>query len=395
MRVERVQFVGACNPPTDPGRVPLSARFLRHAPVVMVDYPSPSSFVQIYTTFMRAVLRASPTLRGYADAATNAMVDVYRESQQHFTPDIQAHYIYSPRELTRWVRGIYQTLCDADVGTLEELVRVWAYEGLRIFQDRLVTTEHKAWTDGLIDRAAQAAFPTVDVEQALRRPILYSDWLSRQYKAVERPPLRDYARARLRGYSEEELDTDIVLHDAVLDLALGADRILRQPAGHLLLLGVSGSGRTTVARFCAWLRGLALFTLPSACSYTEHDFDADLRELLRRVGVRGEKVCWTLDEGHVAHPARLEKLNTLLANAEFAGLFDGDEKNSLVSSLRDAAQREGLVISAEDELLAFFRAQIMANLHVVLTMTPPDDGLAATAAASPALFNRCTMIYCW
>ena len=395
VRVERVQFVGACNPPTDPGRVPLSARFLRHAPVVMVDYPSPSSFVQIYTTFMRAVLRASPTLRGYADAATNAMVDVYRESQQHFTPDIQAHYIYSPRELTRWVRGIYQTLCDADVGTLEELVRVWAYEGLRIFQDRLVTTEHKAWTDGLIDRAAQAAFPTVDVEQALRRPILYSDWLSRQYKAVERPPLRDYARARLRGYSEEELDTDIVLHDAVLDLALGADRILRQPAGHLLLLGVSGSGRTTVARFCAWLRGLALFTLPSACSYTEHDFDADLRELLRRVGVRGEKVCWTLDEGHVAHPARLEKLNTLLANAEVAGLFDGDEKNSLVSSLRDAAQREGLVISAEDELLAFFRAQIMANLHVVLTMTPPDDGLAATAAASPALFNRCTMIYCW
>ena len=183
VRVERVQFVGACNPPTDPGRVPLSARFLRHAPVVMVDYPSPSSFVQIYTTFMRAVLRASPTLRGYADAATNAMVDVYRESQQHFTPDIQAHYIYSPRELTRWVRGIYQTLCDADVGTLEELVRVWAYEGLRIFQDRLVTTEHKAWTDGLIDRAAQAAFPTVDVEQALRRPILYSDWLSRQYKA--------------------------------------------------------------------------------------------------------------------------------------------------------------------------------------------------------------------
>lgn len=393
--LERVQFVGACNPSTDPGRVPLSARFLRHAPVIMVDYPSPSSFEQIYNTFMRAVLRTSPTLRGYADAVTHAMVEVYRESQAHFSPEIQAHYVYSPRELTRWVRGIYQTLRDADVASLDELVRVWAYEGLRIFQDRLVSAEHKAWTDGVIDRAAQATFPTVDVPSVLQRPILYSDWLSRQYRAVDRAPLREYARARLRGYSEEELDTDIVLHDAVLDLALGADRVLRQPAGHLLLLGVSGSGRTTVTRFCAWLRGLALFTLPTACSYTEDDFDADLRALLRRVGVRGEKVCWTLDEGHMSHPTRLEKLNTLLANAEVAGLFDGDEKSTLMSSLRDAAQREGLVISAEDELLAFFRAQIVANLHIVLTMNPPEDGLAATAAASPALFNRCTMIYCW
>lgn len=38
--LERIQFVGACNPPTDPGRVPLSHRFLRHVPVIYVDYPS-------------------------------------------------------------------------------------------------------------------------------------------------------------------------------------------------------------------------------------------------------------------------------------------------------------------------------------------------------------------
>jgi dynein heavy chain 1 len=37
--LERIQFVGACNPPTDAGRTPLGLRFLRHAPLVMVDYP--------------------------------------------------------------------------------------------------------------------------------------------------------------------------------------------------------------------------------------------------------------------------------------------------------------------------------------------------------------------
>nr|CAD7408566.1 unnamed protein product [Timema poppensis] len=44
--LERIQFVGACNPPTDPGRKPLSHRFLRHVPVIYVDYPGETSLKQ-------------------------------------------------------------------------------------------------------------------------------------------------------------------------------------------------------------------------------------------------------------------------------------------------------------------------------------------------------------
>jgi hypothetical protein len=91
------------NPPTDPGRVPLSPRFLRHAPLLLVDFPSRNSLMQIYGTFNRALLKLVPPLRGHADALTEAMVDVYGASQRRFTPDLHAHYIYSPRELTRWV----------------------------------------------------------------------------------------------------------------------------------------------------------------------------------------------------------------------------------------------------------------------------------------------------
>ena len=46
--LHNIQFVGACNPPTDPGRVPLSPRFLRHTPVLLVDFPLPPSLRQIY-----------------------------------------------------------------------------------------------------------------------------------------------------------------------------------------------------------------------------------------------------------------------------------------------------------------------------------------------------------
>ncbi|KAL3113945.1 hypothetical protein niasHT_017895 [Heterodera trifolii] len=48
--LERIQFVGACNPPTDPGRNPLSARFLRHVAVIYVDCPGRTSLNQIFGT---------------------------------------------------------------------------------------------------------------------------------------------------------------------------------------------------------------------------------------------------------------------------------------------------------------------------------------------------------
>lgn len=51
IKTHRIQFVGACNPPTDAGRVRMSTRFLRHASLLLVDFPSRDSLTQIYRTF--------------------------------------------------------------------------------------------------------------------------------------------------------------------------------------------------------------------------------------------------------------------------------------------------------------------------------------------------------
>lgn len=243
VKLERIQFVGACNPPTDPGRVPLSHRFLRHAPLVMVDYPGEISLKQIYGTYNRAALKVLPSLRAYADPLTDAMVDFYLASQKRFTTDVQAHYVYSPRELTRWVRGIYEAIRPLELLPVEGLVRVWAHEALRLFQDRLVTEEEKQWTDENIDSSAMEHFPTINRDEALNRPILFSNWTSKDYIPVDRETLREYTKARLRVFYEEELDVPLVLFNDVLDHVLRIDRVFRQTQGHLLLIGVSGSGK--------------------------------------------------------------------------------------------------------------------------------------------------------
>ncbi|KAG2045236.1 dynein heavy chain protein 1 [Suillus americanus] len=391
VKLERIQFVGACNPPTDPGRVPLSHRFLRHAPLVMVDYPGEVSLKQIYGTYNRALLKVVPTLRAYAEPLTDAMVAFYLSSQKRFTTDIQAHYVYSPRELTRWVRGIYEAIRPLETLSVEGLVRVWAHEALRLFQDRLVTEDEKSWTDEHIDNVAMEYFPTIDRNEALHRPILFSNWTSKYYIPVEREELREYTKARLRVFYEEELDVPLVLFNDVLDHVLRIDRVFRQVQGHLLLIGVSGSGKTTLSRFVAWLNGLSIFQIKVSNKYTGDDFDDDLRTVLRRSGCKGEKICFIMDESNVLDSGFLERMNTLLANAEVPGLFEGDEHAALMTACKEGSQRDGRMLDSHEELYRWFTQQVAKNLHVVFTMNPPENGLASRAATSPALFNRCVL----
>ncbi|THY74507.1 dynein heavy chain [Aureobasidium pullulans] len=389
--LERIQFVGACNPPTDAGRTPLGLRFLRHAPLIMVDYPGELSLTQIYGTFNSAVLKVIPSLRGYSDALTRAMIQLYSESQKRFTADIQPHYVYSPRELTRWVRAVYEAIKPLEALSLEGLVRIWAHEALRLFSDRLIAEDERQWTEEAVDRIALEHFPNVDEVTALQRPILYSTWMSKHYEPVDREQLRDYLRIRLRQFCEEELDVPLILFNDVLDHILRIDRVFRQPQGHLILIGVSGSGKTTLSRFVAWSSGLKVFQIKVHGKYTAEDFDDDLRNVLRRCGVKGEKICFIMDESNVLDSGFLERMNTLLANGEVPGLFEGDEFASLMTACKEAAQSKGQLLDSQEELYKWFTQQIVQNLHVVFTMNPPTEGLSSKAATSPALFNRCVL----
>jgi dynein heavy chain 1 len=82
--------------------------------------------------------------------------------------------------------------------SVDGLVRLWAHEALRLFQDRLVDDIERQWTNENINIVAMKHFPGINKEEALQRPILYSNWLHKDYVPVERKQLRDYVAARLK-----------------------------------------------------------------------------------------------------------------------------------------------------------------------------------------------------
>eukprot|EP01105_Mastigella_eilhardi_P022506 TRINITY_DN553_c0_g1_i1.p1 TRINITY_DN553_c0_g1~~TRINITY_DN553_c0_g1_i1.p1 ORF type:complete len:4613 (+),score=1400.71 TRINITY_DN553_c0_g1_i1:1522-13839(+) len=389
--LERIQFVGACNPPTDPGRVPLSHRFLRHAPLLLVDFPSASSLTQIYGTFNRALMKLLPPLRAQAESLTAAMVECYTQSQKRFTPDMQAHYIYSPRELSRWVRAMHEGVKQMEDGcTLDDLVRLWLHEGLRLFQDRLVEDAEKVWTDNMMNEIVAKHFPGAS-PAAMQRPVIFCNWLTKNYASVGVDDLRDYVKAKLKVFYEEELDVHLVLFNEVLEHILRIDRVFRQPQGHALLIGVSGGGKTVLSRFVAWKNGLSVFSIKVNNKYSAADFDQDLRTVMKRSGCKGEQICFIFDESNVLDSSFLERMNTLLAAGEVPGLFEGEEWVSLMHQVKEGAQRKGRMLDTEEELYKWFVQQVRVNLHVVFTMNPASPDFHNRAATSPALFNRCVL----
>ena len=91
------------------------------------------------------------------DALAWAMVQFWDQSQKRFTVDQQPHYLYSPRELTRWKVAILEALMmeGGDNMSPSEMIRLYVHEGLRIFCDRLVFQEEKDWTNEQIDNIAR------------------------------------------------------------------------------------------------------------------------------------------------------------------------------------------------------------------------------------------------
>ena len=384
--LERLQFVGACNPPTDAGRHPLAPRFLRHCPLLLVDFPSHDSLVQIYGTFNRAMMKRTPALMPYAEPLTLAMVEYYTQAQERFTAEQQPHYIYSPRELTRWKYALNEAW--AHIGSLEEMVRLWAHEALRLFEDRLVTAEEKVWCQEKVDELALRFFPAVD-SACLARPLMYSAYLTKAYQSCDREELRAYIAQKLHTFSEEEYDVQLVLFDEVLEHIVKIDRVLRQPIGHLLLVGASGVGKTTLSRFVSWANGLRVFQIKAGRNYSLQNFEEDLRTVMKAAGCRMEKTTFIFDESNVLSAAFLERMNALLAAGEVPGLFEGEEYHALISAYKEAQGNRGR--ESDEDIYQLFTRNVQRNLHVVFTMNPANPDFSNRTASSPAIFNRCVI----
>ena len=122
------------------------------------------------------------------------------------------------------------------------------------------------------------------------------------YEAVrDMVALKDLLTERLEDYALEPGHSamDLVLFRDALSHVCRIHRILGQPRGNALLVGVGGSGRKSLARLAAFVAELKCFTIEITKNYRQTEFREDLKGLYRQAGVANKPTVFLFDETQV------------------------------------------------------------------------------------------------
>ncbi|PAA68244.1 hypothetical protein BOX15_Mlig013490g1 [Macrostomum lignano] len=402
--LEGVQIVCSMNASTTVGRHKLSTRFTSVVRICSMGYPDKEQLQTIYSSYLKVIFDKivprhpvwSSSSKMHALAST--MVSIFDSVRGRFSPDERSHYLFTPRDLTRWVRNLLRYDLPA-LESAEQMMEVVAYEAFRLFRDRLVDSDARGRFDNLLGSIIRSDWSSDAIDQL--QSSWFVTWGSREPQAAGAPPppqgktlgklsFEDLSAVVDKGllqYSRENKDLEIVIFKEVLDHVARADRVLCQPGGSLLMAGKSGVGRRSTALLVAHMHLMTVMTPKIARGYTVKQFKTELKAAIQKAGIDGEQVLFLLEDFQLLELQFLEMINSLLSSGEVPGLYTPEELEPLLTPLRDLASESGF----RGPLANFLASRVQANLHIVLIMDFDHPNFTIRCESNPALFKQCAV----
>ena len=301
-----VIFVCACGPPGG-GRNHVTARFYRHFNIINYVDMSDQSLSLIFTTILSNFLSTfEPEVLNEAAGLVTATITVYNTILDELRPTpAKPHYTYNMRDISK----VFQGLLMADkrrVTTSVLLGRMWIHESICVFGDRLINAEDKSWLKLTLEKKMEefTNLRAIDLWSE-KSEVVCTDFMipgadPRIYEEAIITDLQSQIEEYLNEYNSESKQPMylVIFGDAMLHVVKIA-RVLRQPSGHALLLGVGGSGRQSLTRLATYISGYKLYQIEIAKGYGMNEWRENIKECLLVAGVTNKPIVFLFNDTQV------------------------------------------------------------------------------------------------
>ncbi|NXE11184.1 DYH7 protein, partial [Lophotis ruficrista] len=411
-----VQLLAAMGPPGG-GRNPVTPRFLRHFNVCTINSFSDETMIRIFSTIVDLYLKTSQFSSEFftiGKQIVTATLEVYKKAIKNLLPTpAKSHYTFNLRDFSRVIHGCL-LIKRQSVESKHVMIRLFVHEVFRVFYDRLVEDNDRAWLFNLMKNIVKEqfreAFDSVfahlkqgdkPVTEEDMRSLVFGDYMVPELEGDERlyveiPSIQlfnDVVEQCLDEYNQtHKTRMNLVVFRYALEHLSRISRILKQPGGNALLVGVGGSGRQSLTRLAAFMAKMCVFQPEISKTYGTNEWRQDLKNLLKNAGVKGLKTVFIITDAQIKEESFLEDVDSVLNTGEVPNLFAADEKQEILEGVRAIVhagnKHEELSPLA---LFAFFVNFCKENLHVVVAFSPIGDAFRNRLRQFPSLINCCTI----
>lgn len=393
-RVEDISFILACAP-NGGGRNSPSPRLIRHFNIFNIPNLSKEDMFTVYHTILSGFLFSSKFEESIQLQCINivqATLGLYQYICSTFLPKPNTqHYTFNLRDVSALIHGIMQVNSNS-VNTKEEFINLWVHESSRIFRDRLSMESDRQSFDRFINSIVEKQF---EIKNFSSEKILFGDFAQSDGKKYYQPlphNLEDISKLLRTFFEDYRVEKNmpslnfVFFEDAIHHLCRLC-RILRQPRGNALLIGVAGSGRKTLARFASFIQGYSVFEFEVNKNFKYQHFLDNVKKLLMMAGCEDKPVAMLLSDTQIVDNRILEVIHNILNNGEVPNLFQAEDYEFLIKSIRNKIPSS----TSLDSIYKHFVRMIRENLHIILCMSPVSSNFREYIRKFPSFVNNMTI----
>ncbi|KAJ9575541.1 hypothetical protein L9F63_007611, partial [Diploptera punctata] len=391
-----VNFVGAMGPPGG-GRNPVTLRLLRHFHYLAFTELENSSKLCIFGTILKSWLVRTQGLQNMQDAMVTSTLSLYTTILQELLPTpAKTHYTFNLRDLSKVFQGVL--MADPErMEKEEQVLRLWYHECCRVFQDRLVNDADRNWFDKLLRSKIRTDFNKNSDSVLGEGAIIFGDFLDPTLDIRPYIQINDMEKLSrvLDQYLEEYNNSStkpmklVLFLDAICHVCR-ISRVIRQPLGNALLLGMGGSGRQSLTRLATHIAEFVCFQIELSKNYGPNEWREDIKQLMFKAGVYNRETVFLLSDTQIKSESFLEDMNNILNSGDVPNIYKPDELDQIYNAMKGIVTELGLP-STKSNLFSAYVKTVRSNLHSVITMSPIGEVFRARIRQFPALVNCCTI----